>query len=190
MTAVALFSLYGEHHIHFLARRTTFRLVIVTQPSARGIAFNMWGLWNFGPLLSLLLLSITVQAAPVVPDTPDSHNSIVTTIEVGDGSPKVEIHIIEVVKTVTETEKMCAHTTGLKTGAALSLETPIPTITSVHAERTSTTHQKVPAATSLIPAVHWDVDVHRMENLQANKSVDMFYCEHKLERTEGKAIRM
>ena len=150
----------------------------------------MWWLWNFGPLLSFLLLSITVQAAPVVPDTSDNHKPIVATIEVGDGTPKVEIHIIEVVKTVTETEKMCAHTTGLKTGAALGLETPIPAITSVRTERTSTTHQKPPAATSLIPAVHWDVDVHRVENLQANKSVDMFYCEHKLERTGGKAIRM
>jgi hypothetical protein len=151
----------------------------------------MWWLWSFGQLLSLFLLSVTVQTAPVVPDTSDSPNPIVTTIEVGDGSPKVEIHIVEIVKTVTETERMCTPITGLKTGAAIGLDTPVPTtITSVRAEWTSTTHQEAPKATSLVPAAHWDVDLHRVENLQANKSVTMFYCEHKLERTGGKASRM
>lgn len=152
----------------------------------------MWWIRSLAPSLGILFLSVTVQAAPVVPNTSDSANSpIVTTIETGDGNPTVEIHIIEVVKTVTETERICAHTTGLKTGAAMGLETPVPTkITSVHTESTSTTHWETPAATSLVPEVHWDVDLHRIENLQANQSVNMFYCEHKLERTRGKASRM
>lgn len=151
----------------------------------------MWWLRSFGQLLGLFLLFVTVQAAPVVSDASDSANPIVTTIEMGDGSPTVEIHIIEIVKTVTETERICAHTTGLKTGAAMALETPAPTTTtSVHTESTSTTYWETPAATSLVPAVHWDVDLHRVENLQANKSVGMFYCEHKLERTGGKVTRM
>lgn len=151
----------------------------------------MRSLRNFGQLLSLLALLVTIQAAPVVPDTTDSANPIVTTIEVGDGAPKVEIHIIEIVKTVTEHDGICGHTTGLKTGAALALETYSPTTTiDVSTESTSTVYQETPAATSLFPEVHWDVDLHRVENLQANKSVDMFYCEHKLERTGGKARRM
>jgi hypothetical protein len=150
----------------------------------------MWRPLSFVNLLGLLLLSVAAQAAPVVPDASESSNPIVTTIQVAEGAPKVEIHIIEIVKTVTETEAICAHTTGLKTGVAIGLEAPVATITSVPTESTSTTHQQTPAATSLIPAVHWDVDVYRVENLQANKSVDMFYCEHKLERTGGKASRM
>jgi hypothetical protein len=149
----------------------------------------MWRPLSSRNLLGLFLLFVAAQAAPVVPDASGSPDPIVTTIQVADGAPKVEIHIIEIVKTVTETEGICAHTTGLKTGVAIGLEAPVPTITSVPTESTSTIHQHTPAATSLIPAVHWDVDLHRVENLQANNSVDMFYCEHKLERTGGKASR-